>query len=139
MALRGAASICTLNPMSQTPPPGYGQQPGYVQPLGAEEERLWSLLCHLSFFALGIILPIIIMLTLGNRSQYVRHHAVEALNFHITVWIAGFVAGLLILVLIGLALLPIVLVTGAVFAIMAAVQAYQGQYYRYPLTIRLIS
>ena len=124
--------------MSQTPPPGYGQ-PGYVQPLSADEERLWSLLCHLSYFALGIIFPIIIMLTVGNRSQFVRHHAVEALNFHITIWIAGIACGLLILLLIGLVLLPLLLVVAAVFAIIAAVQAYQGQYYRYPLTIRLIS
>ena len=77
--------------MSQTPPPGYGPQ-GYVQPLSADEERLWGLLCHLSYFVLGIIAPLIIMLTLGNRSQYVRYHAVEALNFHITVWIAGLVS-----------------------------------------------
>ena len=124
--------------MSQTPPPGYGSQ-GYAQPLRADEERLWSLLCHLSFFALGIIAPLIIMLTLGNRSQYVRYHAVEALNFHITLWIAGIVCGLLILLLIGIVLLPLLLLVGAIFAIIAAVQSYQGQYYRYPLTLRLIS
>jgi uncharacterized protein len=136
--------------MSQTPPPGYGPppgydpqqpppQPGYVQPLRADEERLWALLSHLSFFALGIIAPLIIMLTLGNRSQYVRYHSVEALNFHITMWIAGLVSGLLILLLIGIILLPLVLLFGAIFSIVAGVQAYQGQYYRYPLTIRIIS
>ncbi len=124
--------------MSQTPPPGYGPQ-GYVQPLRADEERLWGLLCHLSYFVLGIIAPLIIMLTLGNRSQYVRYHAVEALNFHITVWIAGLVSGLLILLLIGIVLLPLVLIVSAIFAIIAAIQAYQGQYYRYPLTLRLVS
>ena len=124
--------------MSQTPPPGYGPH-GYAQPLREDEERLWSLLCHLSYFALGIIAPIIIMLTLGNRSQYVRYHAVEALNFHITLWLAGIVCGLLILLLIGIILLPLLLLVGAIFAIIAAVQSYQGQYYRYPLTLRLIS
>jgi uncharacterized Tic20 family protein len=125
--------------MSQTPPPSYPPPQGYVQPLRADEERLWSLLCHLSYFVLGIIAPLIIMLTLGTRSQYVRHHAVEALNFHITLWIAGFVAGLSLLILIGIVLLPAVLIFGAVFAIIAAVQSYQGQLYRYPLTIRFIS
>jgi uncharacterized protein len=124
--------------MSQTPPPGYPPQ-GYVQPLRADEERLWGLLCHLSYFALGIIAPLIIMLTLGNRSPYVRYHAVEALNFHITLWIAGLVSALLILLLIGIVLLPLVLLLGAIFSIIAAVQAYQGQYYRYPLSLRLVS
>jgi uncharacterized Tic20 family protein len=69
----------------------------------------------------------------------VRHHAVEALNFHITVWIASIVAGLSIFVLVGLVLLPVVLVVGAIFAIIAAVQSYQGVLYRYPLTIRLVT
>jgi uncharacterized Tic20 family protein len=124
--------------MSETPPPGYPPQ-GYAQPLRADEERLWGMLCHLSYFALGIIAPIIIMLTLGNRSQYVRYHAVEALNFHITIWIAGLVSALLILLLIGIVLLPVVLLLGAIFSIIGAVQAYQGQYYRYPLALRLIS
>jgi hypothetical protein len=124
--------------MSQTPPPGYPPQ-GYEQPLRQDEERTWSLLCHLSYFVFGLIAPLIIMLTLGNRSQFVRHHAVEALNFHITAWIAGIASALLIFVLIGIVLLPIVLLVCAVFAIVAAIQSYQGQLYRYPLTIRLIS
>jgi|ERR1041385_975047 uncharacterized Tic20 family protein len=124
--------------MSQTPPPGYGPQ-GYVQPLRQDEERLWSLLCHLSYFVFGLIAPLIIMLVLGNRSAYVRHHAVEALNFHITAWIAGLVSALLIFVLVGIVLLPIVLLVGAIFAIVAAIQSYQGQLYRYPLTIRLVT
>jgi uncharacterized protein len=131
--------------MSQTPPPGYpppGPGPqGYAPqpPLRPDEERTWSMLCHLSYFVLGLIAPLIIMLTLGNRSAFVRNQAVEALNFHITVWIAGLISGFLILLVIGIFLLPIVLVTAAVFAIIAAIQSYQGQLYRYPLTIRIIS
>ena len=126
--------------MSQTPPgyPPPGPQ-GYSQPLSAEEERLWSMLSHLSYFVLGIIAPLVIMLTLGMRSPYVRHHAVEALNFHITAWIAGIIAALSIFVVIGILLLPAVLVVGAIFAIIAAVQSYQGVLYRYPLSIRLVT
>jgi uncharacterized Tic20 family protein len=97
------------------------------------------MLSHLSYFVLGIIAPLIIMLTLGTRSPYVRHHAVEALNFHITLWIAALIAGLSIFVLIGLVLLPAVLIFGAVFAIIAGVQSYQGVLYRYPLSIRLVT
>jgi uncharacterized Tic20 family protein len=97
------------------------------------------MLCHLSYFVLGIIAPLIVMLTLGTTSPYVRHHAVEALNFHITVWIAGIISALAILLLIGVVLLPAVLITGMVFTIVAAVQAYQGVPYRYPLSLRLIT
>jgi uncharacterized Tic20 family protein len=87
---------------------------------------------------LGLIVPLIIMLTLGNRSAFVRHHAVEALNFHITVWVAGLVAGLSILLVIGVLLLPAILIAAAVFTIIAAVRAYQGELYRYPISIRLV-
>ena len=126
--------------MSETPPgsptpQGYRQPP---QPLSPDEERLWSLLSHLSFFVLGIILPAIVLLTLGTRSRYVRHHAVEALNFHITVWVAGLAAALTILIAIGVILLPAVLVVGAILTVIAAVQSYQGVLYRYPLSIPLI-
>jgi uncharacterized Tic20 family protein len=109
------------------------------QPLRPDEEQLWALLCHLSYFVLGIIAPLVIMLTLGTRSAYVRHHAVEALNFQITVALAAIASGLLIIVLVGILLLPLVVITGLVFAIVAAVQAHQGQLYRYPLSIRLVN
>jgi uncharacterized Tic20 family protein len=109
-----------------------------VAPLRQDEERLWSTLTHLSYFVFGLIVPLVVMLTLGTRSPYVRHHAVEALNFHITVWIAAFVAGLSILLVIGVVLLPLVLIVGAVFSVIAAVKAYQGVPFRYPLSIRLI-
>jgi uncharacterized Tic20 family protein len=127
---------------SATPPTGYGPAPyGPYQPaqLRPDEERLWAMLSHLSFFVFGIIVPLIIMLTMGTRSGYVRHHAVEALNFHITVWIASIISGLAFFLVIGIILLPLVLLAAVVFTIIAAVQAYQGVPYRYPLSIRLIS
>lgn len=129
--------------MSQTQPesqaawPVAGNAP--AQPLTADEEKLWSVLGHLSYFAFGLIAPLVIMLTVGSRSVYVRHHAVEALNFHITVLIAAVVSGLLIVAVIGVALLPAVLGVGAVLAVVAAFQAYRGDAFRYPLTLRLIS
>src|SRR5260370_42641622 len=121
--------------MSETPPPGYGP-PGHQPPLRADEERLWALLCHLSYFVLGIVAPLIIMLTLGTRSPYVRHHAVEALNFHITAWLAAAVSGPLILAGIGVGLLPLVLAPRPVVAVLAAIQRDQGQLYRDPPTPR---
>jgi uncharacterized Tic20 family protein len=126
--------------MSQTPPEGQTQQSHQQapQPLSPDQERLWSLLSHLSFFVLGIILPAIVMLTLGTRSQYVRHNAVQALNFHVTVWVASAVAALTILIAIGVILLPAVLIVAAVLTVLAAVQSYHGVLYRYPFSIPLI-
>jgi len=101
------------------------------------------MLAHLSalvaaFVALSFLGPLIVMLTQGNRSQFVRRQAVEALNFQITIYIAGIISALLLLVLIGFVLLPIVGIAWLVFTIIGAMKANNGEDYRYPLNIRLV-
>ena len=49
---------------------------------------VWSLAHVLGIF-FAILGPLIIMLTKGEQSRFVKHHAVEALNFSITVMIAS--------------------------------------------------
>jgi uncharacterized Tic20 family protein len=53
--------------------------------------------------------------------------------------IYNLVAGVLCLLLIGFALLAALHILNVVFVILAAIKASEGQMYRYPLTIRLIS
>ena len=107
-----------------------------------DDERLWATLAHLSaflgFVGIPVIGPLVIFLIFGNRSQYVRHHSAEALNFNITMLGAIIVSGLLILVLIGLILLPIIALTWFILTIVATIAANRGEWYRYPLTIRLV-
>lgn len=123
-------------PYGYAPPPGqYGNAP---EPVSPQDERLWSTLCHASFFVLGFLGPLIALLVYGQRSTFIRHHAVEALNFHITVMIASVVAGISIVVLIGIVLLPAVLLGAAVSAIIGSVAANGGQWYRYPINLRLV-
>jgi len=126
-------------PSGAQPPPAYGYGPATPPPLPPNEERIWAMLSHLSYFAFAIVAPIIIMLALGPRSAFVKDQAKEALNFHITISIAGIASALLIIVGIGLILLPLVAVFGLVFAILASLKSYEGETYRYPLTIRFIS
>lgn len=107
-----------------------------------DDERLWATLAHLSaflgFVGIPVIGPLVVLLIFGNRSQYVRHHSVEALNFNITMFIAGLISGLLILVLIGFVLLPIIAIVWVVLTIVATIAANHGEWYRYPLTLRLV-
>ena len=131
------------------PPPGqpaYGgpPRPGAPAPLAPDQERTWGLVAHLSAFAgslvggLTFLGPLIVMLTMGERSPFVRRHAVEALNFNLSVLIYALVSLLTLLVLIGFVLLPLVVVAWAVLTIVAAVKANQGEEYRYPFTIRFV-
>jgi uncharacterized Tic20 family protein len=127
-------------PPGDAPPPlSYGYPPPPPAPLPPNEERLWAMLAHLSYFVFSIFAPIIIMVVFGPRSAFVQDQAKEALNFHITLLIAAVVSGVLILVGIGVILLPVVAIYGLVFAILAAVKANDGELYRYPLTLRLVS
>jgi uncharacterized protein len=121
------------------PPTGYGYAPLVPQPMTPSDERMWAMLSHLSILAFSIIAPIIILAAFGKRSLFVSDQAKEALNFHLTVLIAAIVSAVLILVIVGIFLLAAVGIGSLVFGVIAAIKAYEGQAYRYPITIRFIS
>jgi uncharacterized Tic20 family protein len=119
-------------------------QPAPLPSMTGAQERNWAVGAHLSGFvaaylALGFIGPLVVMLTGGARSAYVRRHAVEALNFNISVLIYLAVSGLLTIVLIGLPMLVAVGVLYVVASIRGAMAASRGEEYRYPLCIRFVS
>lgn len=117
--------------------------------LPTKEERVWSLMSHLSAFVLlPIIAPVAIIRMAGRRSSYVHHHAMEAVGFQVSVAV---IAIAVFLVDVGLSIaLPesaagrllqtafgsALLVTALVFPIRAAIKSYRGQLYRYPFSSR---
>jgi uncharacterized protein len=107
------------------------------------EDRNWAMGAHLSAFiaayiALGFLGPLVVLLVRGDRSRFVRQHAVEALNFNLTVLIYIAISVILALLLIGLVMLVALGILYVVAVIMAAVRANAGEMYRYPLTIRFV-
>src|SRR5580700_2400867 len=76
----------------------------------AQDERTWGMLAHLAAFAgllvpLGSLLgPLVVWLIRRDRSEFVADQGKEALNFNITVLLAGLVCGLLVFVFIGILL-----------------------------------
>ena len=130
------------NPSHGTP---YGSPAGTPGParLSSSDERTWGMLAHLSGFvaayvALGLIGPALVLATMGQRSEFVRRHAVEALNFNISVLIYAAVSGVLAFVLIGIPMLVALAVLYLVTVIQGATAANRGEEYRYPLTIRFV-
>ena len=109
------------------------------------EERQWGMLAHLlalSGFIIpfgNLLAPLIVWQVKKETMPFVADQAKEALNFNITMSIAGIVAGLLMMVLIGFLLLPIIGLAWIILTIMAGLKANEGQQYRYPFTLRLIS
>ncbi|MGB0133199.1 DUF4870 domain-containing protein [Dokdonella sp.] len=120
-----------------------------VAPVG--DERTWALLGHLSAFSafivagLGCVLgPLIIWLIKRDTLPFAGDQAKEALNFNITILLAGLALWIVTVVTLGIGLLltvPLGLALFAywlVFTIVAAVNANNGIRYRYPFTLRLV-
>ncbi len=99
---------------------------------------MWNVLCHATALAgffvpwAGHILgPLIVWLAKRNDGK-------ESLNFQISMLIYNVIAGVLCLVLIGFVILAILHILNLVLVIIASIQASEGKFYRYPITIRLI-
>ncbi|MDS1271176.1 DUF4870 domain-containing protein [Lipingzhangella sp. LS1_29] len=118
-----------------------GYQAGQGHPGGPQnsDEPMMGLFCHLGGLLLGFVVPLILYLVKKDESPFIRHHAAEALNFQITVLIGYLVSLVLMLVLIGLLTFFVVLVVDIIFCILAALAANRGEWYRYPVNIRMVS
>lgn len=120
-----------------------------IAPVG--DERTWAMLGHLSAFAgfivtgIGCVLgPLIIWLVKRDTLPFAGDQAKEALNFNITVLIAGAALVLFSIITVGIGLLLAVplgfalFIYWLIFTIIAAMNASDGVRYRYPLTLRLV-
>lgn len=111
----------------------------------SREERNWAMLAHLSAllaFATiigGIIGPLVLWLIRKDDMSFAADQAKESLNFQITVFLAGIVCAILMLVLVGFVLMAILCLVDLILIIVAAVKAGEGVGYRYPFNLRLIS
>ncbi len=108
------------------------------------DSRQWGMIAHLSALV-GFVIPFgnligpLVVWQIKKEMPFVVDQGKEALNFQITVAIAVFVCLLLSLVVIGMLLLPVVGIGALVLTVMAAIKANDGEAYRYPFTLRLIS
>ncbi|WP_047551599.1 DUF4870 domain-containing protein [Methylotenera sp. G11] len=94
---------------------------------------------HLGGILFSFIPSLVVWLLKKNDSEYIAAQAKEALNFQITLLLAQFAAYVLVFILVGFLLLGLIWVFNIVFCIIAAISSSKGEYYRYPLTLRLIN
>ena len=123
----------------------WGPDAPAAQPYGSPtagsgtDERSLSILTHVLGIFTGFLGPLVIYLVAKPEQQYARHHAAESLNFQLTMLIGWVAAWVLAFVLIGFVLMPVLWIGALVFEIMAAVAASRGEWYRYPINIRMVS
>ena len=127
------------------PPPPPADQTPTPTPV-ASEVRTWCVLCHASallglfFHFLGHLLgPLIVWLVKRGDSPEIDAHGKESLNFQLSMLIYDAIAAILCIVLIGIPILIILWIMNTVFVIIASIRASEGQFYRYPLTIRFLN
>ncbi|WP_194788735.1 DUF4870 domain-containing protein [Pseudomonas sp. UFMG81] len=106
--------------------------------------RQWAMFCHLAAL-LGLVVPLghlfgPLLLWHLKREQdpFIDAQGKEALNFQISVTVAGFVCFLLMFVFIGIVLFAVLMVAVLILIVLAAVRVNEGQAYRYPLIWRPI-
>lgn len=113
--------------------------------LSEEQENNWAMWAHISTFLsmlvpLGnFIGPFIVWQLKKNESEFVADQAKEALNFQISLLIYMLISVVLIFVVIGIFLIIGLALFSIIMVIVAGVKANQGEYYRYPMCLRLIS
>jgi uncharacterized Tic20 family protein len=138
------------NPPPNQPPYGAPQPPYGAPgqpPVSQSDQRLWSMLAHLSGFVLAIIGPVIIYVMYKDRDEFLKDQSAEALNFQITAAIGVFGGYIITLILtfisagllFFLVIIPVALaIAAAVFFVIGGMAANRGERYRYPFNLRLV-
>ena len=116
------------------------------KPSSSSDTRTWCVLCHasallglFSHFIGHLLGPLIVWLIKRGDSPEIDAYGKESLNFQISMLIYDAVAAILCIVFIGIPILIALWILNTVFVIIASVKASEGQFYRYPFTIRLIN
>ena len=133
----------TTSSLPPPPPLAAGGPP--ATSISSSDVRIWNILCHASAL-LGVFLhfpghllgPLIVWLAKRDDSPEIDAHGKESLNFQISMLIYNGIAVVFCLVLVGFAFLAVLWVLNAVFVIVASIQARDGKFYRYPMTIRFV-
>ena len=118
--------------METSPPP-----PLPVSARNVVNVRTWTAFVHASallgvfiHFPGHLLAPLIVWLLKRDESPEIDAHGKEALNFQISMLIYNVIAAVFCLVLIGFLLLPLLWILNALFVIIAAIKASDGELYR---------
>ncbi|MCU0266947.1 MAG: DUF4870 domain-containing protein [Actinomycetia bacterium] len=128
-----------------TPPPAVpspASAPVGAPAVPSPDERTWAMLSHLLTFvsawiALGVVWPLLVLLTRGRQPGYVHDQAAESVNFQLTMLVAAVVSAALVPLLIGIPMLLAVGVWYVVWVLRASFAANRGEAFRYPLVVRI--
>jgi uncharacterized protein len=135
-----------------------------IEDIISNEDKVLSLLCHLSMIFGGIIMPIIIWAIKKEQSEFVRFHSLQSIFFHLAFAVilavfivvvavvivltgvgfgsarhsTGMPAIFLIIVFIFSAVIILLALGGTGYSIYLAVKSYQGEKTKIPIIGKII-
>lgn len=104
-------------------------------PMSKDSEKTWAVAGHLLAIPFEFFAPLIGYLLFNGKGPFISHHVRESLNFGITMLITVVVLAISIIGWLLLWLPPII---WFIFRLIAAYKTSQGEFYKYPLTLRLV-
>lgn len=104
-------------------------------PMSKDAEKAWAVAGHLLAIPFEFFAPVIGYIAFKGKGPFISHHVRESLNFGITMLLTVVVLAISIIGWILLWLPPLLWI---IFRIIAAIKTSQGEFYKYPLTLRLI-
>ncbi len=110
-----------------------------------QDANQWAMWLHLSILMgfviplAGLAIPIILWQKKKQELPSLDEHGKIAVNWVLSAFIYGLVAGVLTLVLVGYLFLFALAICGVIFPIIAGIKANSGEVWRYPLSIRFFT
>mgnify|MGYP000007540739 CR=1 FL=1 len=104
--------------------------------LSPENEKLLAVAIHLLAIPFEFFAPVIGYFVLKGKGPFISHHVKESLNFGITMLL---VMVALLISVVGWLLLWVPPIYWTIMRIIAGFKAAQGEFYKYPLTLRFFT
>lgn len=104
----------------------------------------WAMFVHFSLFAgfilpvAGLVLPIIIWQVKKDEYPFVDLHGKQVLNWIVSLIIYSLICAVFTLIFIGFIGFAALFVMSIAFPIIGGIKANNGEFWRYPFTIRVI-
>jgi uncharacterized Tic20 family protein len=119
-------------------------QPEQAQPVEtpnpqlSNDDKNLGMLCHLLGLFTSFLGPLVLWLMKKDTMPYVDYHGKEALNFQITLAIAYAVGCVTAIFCVGYVIFFAAWFCDIIFSIIACIAASKGEYYKYPVCLRLV-
>ena len=106
--------------------------------INKNEQTKWLALFHLSGIFTLLLPPIAFFIWKRDSVKNINQHAVDILNFQISMWIYMFGAAFLVFIVIGVPILIFLSLYSTAIIIINTLRVLNKESYRYPLSLKIL-